>query len=158
MGTNRMDQGISSIAIVINILGPCLSARFIEPRSHFAGNTNGSPEHSVFHSARRRDSRGVGFRRASAEGGWRVGVISGLWRYRGFWDQVCPSVHGLVRLRGCKPIILVQPASLFIRHPSAPTLSLRPPCPADGSVACLTRGIRLLEVFGETRNRWLSIR
>lgn len=66
--------------------------------------------------------------------------------YRGFrgieafGDQVCPSVHGLVRLRCCKPII--PAAARVLVHPTP-----SPPLCSTGTRPCTTIGAR---VFNET--------
>ena len=45
------------------------------------------------------------------------GVISKLSRYWGFWDQIRSSVHALVRLLQCKPIMPLPHVTLSIILP-----------------------------------------
>lgn len=81
------------------------------------------------------------------ERGWEL--YRGFRGIEAFGDQVCPSVHGLVRLRCCKPIIPAA-ASILVHpthSPTSHTLLLQPLI--DGNVACSTIGAR---VFDETRD------
>lgn len=70
---------------------------------------------------RERERRREGGRERERE---RRELYRGFRGIEAFGDQVCPSVHGLVRLRCCKPII---PAAARCSPCSSDTLSPPPP-------------------------------
>ena len=100
---------------------------------HFAGNTNGSPGSPrisiLFHPPQTPRANTFGFARLNEreieeeeEEEEERELYRGFRGIEAFGDQVCPSVHGLVRLRCCKPIIPAAARVLVHPTPSPPSV------------------------------------